>query len=67
MKFLKAVLPNLSIAMSLSLIVLVIVDNRNPFMGFLRSPYAQILMIASALIAILTGIVLYASWRSENR
>ena len=67
MKFLKAVLPNMSIAMSLALIVLVIVDNRNPFMGFLRSPYAHVLIIASALTAMLTGIVLYASWRSENR
>ena len=33
MKFLKAVLPNISIALSLSLLVLVIVDNRHSDRG----------------------------------
>ena len=51
MKFLKAVLPNISIALSLSLLVLVIVDNRNPMMGFLRSVQAQILIAVAAVIA----------------
>lgn len=67
MKFLKSILPNLSIAMSLALIVLVYVDNRNPLMGFLRSTQAQIFIVIAAVLALATGIVLYASWRSENR
>ena len=65
MKFLKAVLPNISIALSLSLLVLVIVDNRNPMMGFLRSVQAQILI--AAVIAIATAAVLYAEWRRDGR
>lgn len=67
MRFLKAILPNLSIALSLALIVLVILDNRNPFMGFLRSGQAQILILIAALVSMLTAIVLYASWRRENK
>ena len=65
MKFLKAVLPNISIALSLSL--LVIVDNRNPMMGFLRSVQAQILIAVAAVIAIATAAVLYAEWRRDGR
>lgn len=67
MKFLKAVLPNISIALSLSLLVLVIVDNRNPMMGFLRSVQAQILISVAAVIAIATAAVLYAVWRRDGR
>ncbi len=67
MKFLKAILPNLSIAMSLALIALVIVDNRNPLMGFLRSPQAQVFILIAAVLALATAAVLYASWRNENR
>ena len=66
-KFLKAVLPNISIALSLSLLVLVIVDNRNPMMGFLRSVQAQILIAVAAVIAIATAAVLYAVWRRDGR
>lgn len=44
MKFLKAVLPNISIALSLSLLVLVIVDNRNPHDGLPTRVQAQILI-----------------------
>ena len=67
MKFLNAVLPNISIALSLSLLVLVIVDNRNPMMGFLRSVQAQILIAVAAVIAIATAAVLYAEWRRDGR
>ena len=67
MKFLKAVLPNISIALSLSLLVLVIVDNRNPMMGVLRSVQAQILIAVASVIAIATAAVLYAVWRRDGR
>ena len=67
MKFLKAVLPNISIALSLSLLVLVIVDNRNPMMGFFRSVQAQILIAVASVIAIATAAVLYAVWRRDGR
>ena len=37
MKFLKAFLPHLAIAMLMGLVVLVILDGRNPLMAFLTS------------------------------
>ena len=49
------------------LLVLVIVDNRNPMMGFLRSVQAQILIAVAAVIAIATAAVLYAEWRRDGR
>ena len=45
----------------------VIVDNRNPMMGFLRSVQAQILIAVAAVIAIATAAVLYAEWRRDGR
>ncbi len=67
MKFFKRILPNLSIAISLALLVLVIVDIRNPMMGFLDSPQAQILISAAAIVAIGTAVALYADERKKNK
>ena len=67
MKFFKRILPNLSIALSLALLVLVIVDIRNPMMGFLSSLQAQVLISVAAIIAITTAIVLYADERRKNK
>ena len=67
MKLFKRILPNLSIALSLALLVLVIVDIRNPMMGFLSSLQAQVLISVSAIIAITTAIVLHADERRKNK
>ena len=67
MKFFKRILPNLSIALSLALLVLVIVDIRNPMMGFLSSLQAQVLISVAAIIAIITAVVLYADERRKNK
>ena len=67
MKLFKRILPNLSIALSLALIVIVIVDIRNPMMGFLSSPQAQILISAAAIVAAATAVVLYAGERKRNK
>ena len=67
MKLFKRILPNLSIALSLALLVLVIVDIRNPMMGFLSSLQAQILISVSAIVAIITAVVLYADERRKNK
>ena len=67
MKLFKRILPNLSIALSLALLVLVIVDIRNPMMGFLSSLQAQILISVAAIVAIITAVVLYADERRKNK
>ena len=67
MKLFKRILPNLSIALSLALLVLVIVDIRNPMMGFLSSLQAQVLISVAAIVAIITAVVLYADERGKNK
>lgn len=61
MKFLKIALPNISISLAISLLVVLILDNYNPMMGFLMGTPFQILALLTCVSAIATGIVLYAS------
>jgi len=65
-RFFKAFLPNLTIALAISLLVIVILDNRNPMMGFLMGRQFMILAISTCVCAMLSAIVLYASWRNEK-
>lgn len=65
MKLLKAFLPNLSIALNVALLIVVYLDLRNPMMGFLVGTPFLVLVIATALSSILSGILLYADWRKE--
>lgn len=52
MKFLKFILPHLAIAMLLGLIVLLILDSRNPLMEFLTGDAAKIYMIIMCVLCI---------------
>lgn len=66
MKFLKFFLPNLTIAMSVGLVILLYLDNRNPMMGFL---YGKPFMIYGAVLAfcsILVSVMYYVSWCKEK-
>ena len=64
MKFLKGILPNLSISLNLALLVVFYLDLRNPMMGFLVGAPFLVLAVSACLSSILTGILLYADWRS---
>ena len=66
MRFFKSFLPNLTIALAISLAVIVILDNRNPMMGFLMGTQFMVLAISTCVCAILSSIVLYASWRRKR-
>ena len=67
MKFLRAMLPNLTIALNISLLVIVYLDQRNPMMGFLMGTPFQMLSALCALCSIMTAVVLYGDWRKSGR
>lgn len=66
MKFLKAALPNLTIALNLTLMIVTYLDLRNPTMGFLVGTPFLVLIGASCVCSIATAIVLYADWRRKE-
>lgn len=66
MKFLKSFLPNLTIALSAALVVLIYLDNRNPMMGFLYGKPFALLGIALALCSICVSVLFYISWQKEK-
>lgn len=67
MRFLKGILPNISIALSICLVVVVYLDRRNPMMGFLMGAPFFTLAVACAVTSIATAIVLYAQWRKPKK
>ena len=66
MKFFRAFLPNLSIALDLALAVLVILDVFNPRIGLLSGPPFLVLFAAAFLCSVLTAAVLYGDWRKSR-
>ncbi len=66
MKFLKSFLPNFTIALSIALVVLLYLDNRNPMMGFLYGKPFVLLGCALALCSISVSILYYISWQKEK-
>lgn len=55
MRFVKDLLPHLLIAMLLGLIVLIVLDERNPLMYFLTSGTAKIYMLIMCAVGIATS------------
>ena len=66
MRFLNGVLPNLTIALNLVLLIVMYLNSRNPMMGFLVGAPLLVLIIASCVCSIATAILLYAKWRNNN-
>lgn len=60
MKLLKKVVPHLAVSFSLATLVIAILNIFNPRMGFLSSKQAVVLIILTALLALLSS-VLYIS------
>lgn len=67
MRFLKGALPNISLALSVVMLVVVYIDRRNPMMGFLSGAPFFILALLSGIASIATAIVLYSSWRKPKK
>ena len=66
MRFLNAMLPNLTIALNLVLLIVMYLNSRNPMMGFLVGAPFLVLIIASCVCSIATAILLYAKWRNNS-
>ena len=67
MRFLKGALPNISLALSIAMLVVVYIDRRNPMMGFLSGAPFFILALLTGIASIATAIVLYSSWRKPKK
>ncbi len=63
MRFWRAALPNLTIALNLALMIVIYLDMRNPMMGFLIGTPFAVLVASCCVCSIASAIVLYSSWR----
>jgi protein-S-isoprenylcysteine O-methyltransferase Ste14 len=63
MRFWRAALPNLTIALNLALMIVIYLDMRNPMMGFLIGTPFVVLVAFCCVCSIASAIVLYISWR----
>ena len=67
MKFAKAILPNVTIALNLAMAVVVYLDMRNPMMGFMSGPAFWGLYILTFATSVATAVVLYKWWRTPKK
>lgn len=67
MKFIRDFLPHLAISMLLSLVVLVILDDRNPLMAFLTSRVSKIYILLLCLVCLAALILSIADSRRDSR
>lgn len=67
MKFAKAVLPNVTIALNLAMAVVVYLDMRNPMMGFMSGPAFLGLFILTVAASVATAVVLYKWWCTPKK
>ena len=67
MKFAKAVLPNVTIALNIAMAVVVYLNMRNPMMGFMSGPAFLGLFILTFAASVATAIVLYKWWRTPKK
>ncbi|MBR5616711.1 MAG: hypothetical protein IKW50_00855 [Oscillospiraceae bacterium] len=66
MKFLNALLPNLTISLNLVLLIVLYLNSRNPMMGFLTGAPFLVLAILTCVCSLATAIILYAKWRNGD-
>lgn len=52
MRFLKSFLPHLAVAMLLGLLVLIVLDGRNPLMAFLTSGASKVYMVIMCVLSL---------------
>lgn len=66
MRFLKAALPNIAIALNVALFVIYYLDMRNPMMGFLVGTPFYTLAILTGICSIASAVMLFVTWRKGN-
>lgn len=67
MRFLNKLLPHLTIALAVALMVVVIVDTYNPRMGFLMDTPFQVLVILEVLSTIATSLCFIFSFPTKRK
>ena len=67
MRFLRGILPNVSLALNICLVVVVYLDRRNPMMGFLFGAPFFTLAVLTAAASIAPAVVLYSQWRKPKK
>ena len=67
MRFLKGALPNISLALTIALMVVIYLDRRNPMMGFLSGAPFFVLALLAGIASIATSVVLYSAWRKPKK
>lgn len=67
MKLFHVLIPNFAISLNISLMILIYLDMRNPMMGFLSGTPFLILAGACCVCSILSGAVLYGSYRKQRK
>ena len=65
MRFIKGFLPHLSAALSAALLVVVILNEFNPRMGFLQGKPALTLIGLSCLCALICAVMLYIEQKKK--
>ena len=67
MKFWRALVPNLCISLWLALLTLVILDQYNPMLGFLKGRAFLVLIVLCAFASIACAVLLYRDYRKALR
>ena len=67
MKFWRSLVPNLCISLWLALLTLVILDQYNPMLGFLKGRAFLVLVLLCALSSIAGAVTLYRDYRLSFR
>ena len=67
MKFWRALVPNLCISLWLALLTLVILDQYNPMLGFLKGRAFLVLIVLCAFASIACAAQLYGDYRQALR
>ena len=67
MKFWRALVPNLCISLWLALLTLVILDQYNPMLGFLKGRAFLALVLLCAAASLASAILLYRDYRLSFR
>lgn len=66
MRFFRAALPNLSLALNTALLIVIYLDRRNPMMGFLVGTPFLALAVSACLCSFVTALTVYADWRKRG-
>lgn len=66
MRFVRKILPHLSIALHAVLLIVVILDIYNPYLGLLKGTAFLVLIGLCFLSALAVSVALYADWRRSR-